>query len=256
MEYDYRGRSSPQYYSQQYEARYGSGSQTGMSNSWGQWGLVSLTSYVGTAGGFAFLTLSLACGLYYLAELVEEYTVLAKKVIKWSLIIVTFLHPFLWLIDSLPLTRVLFSLACHIVYWQLLPSFPIVRLTSWLFLLSCALAVINHFMWFSFFARNYHTFPQVASFFAIYVWLVPFEFFISLSANENVLPNYDNSRPPSQSSLFSTRSSTDSTSFDATQHISPPRKKSRNLIRWLVESVWKGRGEVLPSARTSGSKSL
>ena len=38
--------------------------------------------WLGGIGAFTFITLSLACGLYYLAELVEEYTVLTKKIIK------------------------------------------------------------------------------------------------------------------------------------------------------------------------------
>lgn len=44
-----------------------------------------LMSYLGSVLGFCFMTLSLASGLYYLAEFVEEYTALSKKIIRWTL---------------------------------------------------------------------------------------------------------------------------------------------------------------------------
>lgn len=40
------------------------------------------------------------------------------------------------------------------------------------------------------------TFSQVASYFGICVWLVPFSLFVSLSANDNVLPTMGSSEPP------------------------------------------------------------
>ncbi|RUS16610.1 transmembrane adaptor Erv26-domain-containing protein [Endogone sp. FLAS-F59071] len=52
-----------------------------------------ILAYVGAVLAFIFVTLSLACGLYYLAELVEEYTVLTKKIIRYSTF-VPFLYPF------------------------------------------------------------------------------------------------------------------------------------------------------------------
>jgi hypothetical protein len=43
-------------------------------------------------------------------------------------------------------------------------------------------------MAFSYFATVWHPFSEVLAFFTICLWLVPFSFFVSLSANENVLP--------------------------------------------------------------------
>jgi len=39
------------------------------------------------------------------------------------------------------------------------------------------------------------SFTQIASFFGICVWLVPFSLFVSLSANDNVLPTMGSSEP-------------------------------------------------------------
>ena len=66
------------------------------------------------------------------------------------------------------------------------------------------LVLINHFLWFHHFSKppshqarsslyepltNVPTFTEISSFFGIFVWLVPFSLFVSLSAGENVLPS-------------------------------------------------------------------
>ncbi|KAF9098940.1 erv26 super protein [Mortierella sp. GBA35] len=153
---------------------------------------LTLISYAGAAIAFVFATLSLACGLYYLAELVEEYTVLTKKIIKGLTLAVVGLHLMLWIVDGLPFTKIMFSLACHAVYSTNLGSFPYINLVSVPFLSSIVLVLVDHFMWFQYFANKYYGFMSIASFFGICVWLVPFTYFISLSANDNALPSFDN----------------------------------------------------------------
>ncbi|KAF9279342.1 erv26 super protein [Mortierella alpina] len=159
---------------------------------------LTLISYTGSAIAFLFSTLSLACGLYYLAELVEEYTVLTKKIIKSLTLAVVVLHLSLWLLDGLPFTKIMFSLACHAVYSMNLANFPYINLLSFPFIASCALVLIDHFMWFQYFSRHYYNFMSIASFFGICVWMIPFAYFISLSANDNALPSFDKSQENSQ----------------------------------------------------------
>ncbi|KAG0337324.1 erv26 super protein [Podila horticola] len=154
---------------------------------------LTLISYAGTGIAFLFSTLSLACGLYYLAELVEEYTVMTKKIIKGLTVAVVVLHLSLWLLDDFPFSKILFSLVCHAVYSINLGSFPYISLLSLPFLASCALVLCDHFMWFQFFTRRYYSFMSIASFFGICVWMIPFAYFISLSANDNALPSFDKS---------------------------------------------------------------
>lgn len=50
-----------------------------------------------------FLCACLACGLYYLAELIEEYTRLTKKLILWTIRVVLVVHVLLLVADRLPL---------------------------------------------------------------------------------------------------------------------------------------------------------
>ena len=58
-----------------------------------------------------------------------------------------------------------------------------------------ALVIINHYLAFNFFGEHYYPFSEVMAYFTMCLWLVPFAFFVSLSANENVLPTTSERRP-------------------------------------------------------------
>ncbi|KAJ4984493.1 transmembrane adaptor Erv26 [Stagonosporopsis vannaccii] len=161
--------------------------------------------YVGVILGFAFLTLAIASGLYYLSELVEEHTVFAKKLLTRLIYGVVAIQTLLFLVDGFPIGLSVLSIVSHVIYAQNLRRFPIVKLTDPLFLLSCGLVIANHYLWFRHFSApspssntysNYPydrpdipTFTEIASYFGLCVWLVPFALFVSLSAGENVLPS-------------------------------------------------------------------
>ncbi|KAF1929507.1 DUF396-domain-containing protein [Didymella exigua CBS 183.55] len=161
--------------------------------------------YIGVILGFGFLTLAIASGLYYLSELVEEHTVFAKKLLNRLIYGVIAIQTLLLLVDGFPVSLSALSIVSHVVYAQNLRRFPIVKLTDPLFLLSCCLVIANHYLWFRHFsapspsANNYSNYPydrpdvptftEIASYFGLCVWLVPFALFVSLSAGENVLPS-------------------------------------------------------------------
>jgi hypothetical protein len=50
------------------------------------------------------------------------------------------------------------------------------------------LAIANHFNWFFFFKTKVFKFSELVSFFGLIVWLVPFQYMVSLSANDMTLP--------------------------------------------------------------------
>lgn len=175
--------------------------------------ILPLLGYLGLALGFSFLTLSIASGLYYLSELVEEHSVLSAKLLRrliYAIIAVQFL---LAAVDKFPWHLTALGMVSHAVYLSNLRHFPIVKLTDPLFILSCVLVLANHWVWFRHFSSpaaftnqsyrgrggdrysyggyNYNqpSFTEIASYFGICVWLVPFALFVSLSAGENVLPS-------------------------------------------------------------------
>lgn len=169
--------------------------------------LLHYLSYGGAVAAFIFITLSLASGLLWLSELIEEHSRSAKAIGQRGIYAIILIHILLWYFDSLPLHLTLFSILCHIVYLQnFTPNWPVVSLTSLSFLASCALVIIDHFLWFFYFARVTQnarhrartTYPRqnipvpgfadIATFFGVCVWLAPLFLFLSLSANDNALP--------------------------------------------------------------------
>ncbi|EGP85569.1 uncharacterized protein MYCGRDRAFT_73676 [Zymoseptoria tritici IPO323] len=172
--------------------------------------ILPLLGYLGLALGVLFLTLAIASGLYYLSELVEEHSVIAKRILTRLIYFVIGLQVLLLIVDKFPPLLSIFSIASHIIYSLNLRRFPVVKLTDPVFLASCALVLANHWLWFRHFSnapggQNHRgassarwnvyervdvpTFTEIASFFGLNVWLVPFALFVSLSAGENVLPS-------------------------------------------------------------------
>lgn len=149
--------------------------------------------------GYIFLLFGAVClasGLYWLVELAEEYTSLAKKLIRGATITLLVLHVLLLVYERFPLLPTGTGLASHAVYYQLLRSFPFVEPRSALFGISAVGFVASNIMWYRFFAADVEIFyrygvaplPAVAAFFLLVVWLVPGAFFVSLTVNEAVLP--------------------------------------------------------------------
>lgn len=130
-----------------------------------------------------------------MAEMVEEYTQLTKKVLRIAILCVLVAHALGWLFEDLPLSCLVVGVIAHASYFALLRSFPFIELLSVNFIGSALLLVANHAIWFRHFTITYYAFPEIVAYFLLFVWLVPFVFFISLSANENALPmRADNKR--------------------------------------------------------------
>ncbi|CAD6565945.1 MAG: hypothetical protein CYPHOPRED_000106 [Cyphobasidiales sp. Tagirdzhanova-0007] len=164
--------------------------------------LLHICSYLAAVVAFLFVTLSLASGLLYIAELVEEHSRIAKLVGQRSI-------------------------------YNFSKTWPYISLSSLKFIASCLLVILDHFAWFFYFADraketssggtgrhprqpgyrpgsgswesrlgsgkyaglNELSFMDVATFFGVCVWLVPFFLFLSLSANDNVLPSLGEQTP-------------------------------------------------------------
>ncbi|KAI5119501.1 hypothetical protein M0805_002437 [Coniferiporia weirii] len=173
--------------------------------------LLHLLSYVGILTAAGFVVLSLASGLLWISELIEEHSRTAKVVGTRAVYVIIVLHVLLYFTDALPLSQTLFSIVCHFVYLQnFAHTWPYIALASPAFVASCVLAIVNHFLWFFYFSRRSRDarayahrfrgagaggssgellgFVDTATFFALCVWFVPLFLFLSLSANDNALP--------------------------------------------------------------------
>ena len=78
-----------------------------------------------------------ASGLYYLSELVEEHTVLARRVLARLIYAIIGAQVLLSLVDRFPIWLSLLSIGSHVVYLGNLRHFPIVKLSDPVFILSC-----------------------------------------------------------------------------------------------------------------------
>ncbi|KAI3396885.1 hypothetical protein diail_11589 [Diaporthe ilicicola] len=164
--------------------------------------ILPLVGILGSIVGFCFLTLAIASGLYYLSELVEEHTVISKRLLSQLIYGIIALQLLLCVVDRFPFWLTLFGVVSHVVY---LGNMRSSRADSGYL---TVLVLINHFVWYKHFSSrqknayqnmaSYYetpddmpTFTEIASYFGICVWLVPFALFVSLSASDNVLP-YEN----------------------------------------------------------------
>lgn len=111
-----------------------------------------------------------------------------RRIMYCTTVSVLVAHVF-FLFEALPYTALVCGFATHASYLWLLNDFPFFRLLSPPFLSSLALLVLSHFFWISHFLSHYHQLTHVLCFLLFNVWLVPFGFFISLSANESTLPD-------------------------------------------------------------------
>ncbi|XP_065354084.1 protein TEX261 [Cloeon dipterum] len=135
-----------------------------------------------------FVTISVAAGLYYLAELVEEYTSFTRKVIWWMTMVVLGINVVFFLFEELPKSMVICNLITQVAHLCIIQTFPFFDVLSPSFITSVVMLVVNHYFAFQHFSSHYYTFSEVLGYFTICQWLVPFTLFVSLSANENTLP--------------------------------------------------------------------
>ncbi|KAL5969660.1 hypothetical protein TSMEX_002594 [Taenia solium] len=148
-------------------------------------GLLSYTTIIIYAAAFLFCV---SIGLFYLAELVEEHTVTTGKIIRltlYSVITLQLTFPFL---DGLSIILVAIGIVAHVSYFQLLGTYPAFNFTSFNFILNCILFIVHHIVAFT--SESLYTRGAlfVLTYFTFFVWLVPFMFLLSLSANDDTLP--------------------------------------------------------------------
>ncbi|XP_037887751.1 protein TEX261 [Glossina fuscipes] len=141
-----------------------------------------------------FVTISIVAGLYYIAELVEEYTTAARKVILFMISFTMFVYTMFIFCDDLPWRMVIMGFVTQAFHLAIMGNFPFIKFLSIPFIGSVVCLILNHFLAFQYFTSFYYPFTQVLAYFTLCLWMVPFALFVSLSANDNVLPTTINDR--------------------------------------------------------------
>lgn len=130
-----------------------------------------LLSYLSLLIQVSFVTLSIAAGLYYLAELTEEYTVVAKKVINCLTIFSCVVYLLLMLFEELTWLMIIFGLAAQVAHFLILAEFPYVKFVSVSFLGAVTLWLLNHYLAFTFFRASYYPLSEVSTK-TIHNWII------------------------------------------------------------------------------------
>lgn len=206
--------------------------------------ILNILSVIGTVFGFCFLTLSIASGLYYISELVEEHSEPTKRFLYKAIYVIIGILATCWLLDGLSFKLTLLSIVSHLVYRENLKRFPVISLTSVSFIASCVLVLLNHFLWFRYFSKveippqfkfdptyipqRRATFAEVASFFCFCVWFVPFSLFVSLSAGDYLL-----AQSSSDAAVLKLRG----VSGEGTHSTHSTRNRNVGLVRVVINSI-------------------
>lgn len=112
----------------------------------------------------------------------------AKKIIMLLIAFTTTIYIGFIFLDNLSWTLVICGLVAQAVHFVIMKDFPYVRVTSVPFIAAVVLVFVQHGLAFRFFAQHFYHFSEILAFFTLCQWLVPFALFVSLSANDQVLP--------------------------------------------------------------------
>uniref|UniRef100_A0A224YPN7 Protein TEX261 n=1 Tax=Rhipicephalus zambeziensis TaxID=60191 RepID=A0A224YPN7_9ACAR len=83
-----------------------------------------LLSWVATFVQICFSVLAVAAGLYYLAELVEEFTVMTGKIIRILILVTLAIYLGLFAFEDLPMTMIGCGMLSQVMHMLVLRTFP------------------------------------------------------------------------------------------------------------------------------------
>lgn len=95
-----------------------------------------LLSWVATGIQICFIVLAVAAGLYYVAELVEEFTVMTGKIIRILILLTLAVYIGLFVFEDLPITMIACGVLSQVMHLLVLRTFPFFNLYSVPFLLA------------------------------------------------------------------------------------------------------------------------
>ncbi|KAI7839316.1 hypothetical protein COHA_007014 [Chlorella ohadii] len=197
-----------------------------------------ITVYLGFYLAIVFLSLSIACGLYYLAELCEEYVLTTKRLIGHVIRAELLLHLLLFT-DKLPPTALAVGIAAHLSYIRLLKPFPYIQLTAGGTLASIGLLVASTVLWLKHYMSSYYTVEYIAAFLLLTTFLVPFAFFLGMSGDYTTLPGAGGWVPTPSGGAALQRTGSG-------RVLGPAEKKRRGAVLRLFDMLRRKRDEVLP----------
>lgn len=121
-----------------------------------------LLSYVSLLVHVCFVTISFAAGLYYISEIVEEYTERAKKAIQAIAVTTIGLYILLMLTETFSWTIIACGLVAHVIHLAILRHFPNIEIVSIEFWGAVILLMVNHYLAYKHFQEVYYSLSEVS----------------------------------------------------------------------------------------------
>ncbi|KRH92413.1 hypothetical protein M153_6262000310 [Pseudoloma neurophilia] len=126
-----------------------------------------------------------AIGLYKTVIYIEDHTIAFKETIFQIIMAVSFLHVVM-LFRGVGILQVLFSAIIQFIFYNLYLKYPDFSLTDPFLITGSVMALINHFLVLRLLIFQFWI-PEVIFYFFFCVWFTPFCFYVSLSANEDIM---------------------------------------------------------------------
>lgn len=92
--------------------------------------VIYLLSYIGIITHILFVTISFAAGLYYISEIVEEYSEKCKKIINYLTLSTIVVYVLLTFTETFSWTLILCGLGAQLVHLAILRNFPNIKIIS------------------------------------------------------------------------------------------------------------------------------
>ena len=146
-----------------------------------------LLSWPGSLFQLLFVTLGIAAALYYLAEMIEEYSTKARRYVRYMLLF-SILCNIALVIDGMPYYIILNGVLLHLCYYGCLKNFPYVSFSDPFFIVASLLLLLQHYLSYNYFLENYCPFSEILAYFTFCLWITPFTFFISATTIDPSLP--------------------------------------------------------------------
>lgn len=124
--------------------------------------IIYLLSYVSLVFQISFVTISFAAGLYYISEIVEEYTERAKKIIKFLTFATIFIYFLLTIFESFSWPIILCGLLAQLVHLAIVRNFPNIKIISLEFWGATILLLVNHYLAYKHFQEVFYTLSEVS----------------------------------------------------------------------------------------------
>lgn len=124
--------------------------------------LLYFLSYLAILFQICFVTISFAAGLYYLSELVEEYSEKTKKVISWLAKTTVLLYLIFTVTENFSWLMIGCGLTAQILHLLILRTFPDVRILSFEFIGAVLMLLTNHYLAYKHFQEVFYTLSEVS----------------------------------------------------------------------------------------------